>query len=106
MKDDSIHLDTLAARLRQTEPAITDGDFARAVLAQLPPRRVWRERLHDGLFLGATALGSAIVAWQMPLPAVTSVLDMVSANPQVAVLTGVALTYATAGAALWTTDGY
>ncbi len=101
MNEDSAHLDTLAARLRKTEPAIADGDFTRAVLAQLPPGRARRAWLHDALLLGATALASAIVAWRIPFPAVVSLLDAVSADFQALTLAGVILTYATAAAAVW-----
>ena len=106
MKSDIATLDALAARLRQTEPAVADGNFTAAVMAQLPPTNVRPTWLRDGLLLGATALGSAIVAWQTPLPAVASLLDAVSTNFQALTLAGVGLTYGAAFAAVWVANRY
>lgn len=59
--------DKLLAGLRRTEPYIEDRGFAQTVLAQLPPVRslpLWEK---NSIMLLATALGSALAAWQIPV---------------------------------------
>jgi hypothetical protein len=58
-------IDSVAARLRQSEPYFEDHGFTAAVLAVLPDERelpLWVKNL---IMIGATAAGSGIVAWQM-----------------------------------------
>ena len=59
------NIDSVAAQLRQSEPYFDDHGFTAAVLAALPEDRqlpLWVKNL---IMVGATAAGSAVVAWQM-----------------------------------------
>ena len=101
MTRDIENLDATLARLRESEPAFSGGDFTASVVTrawrsnQLPP---W---MSNGILLGATALGSAIVAWQIPLAAPVGLLNAAATNFSAVLIAGVALTYGGALAAIW-----
>ena len=77
MKD----IDKLFAELRTGEPYLADGGFSAVVMAQLPGNRELPLWLKNLILLGATALGSAIVAMQLPAGNVASVLLSVASVP-------------------------
>ena len=70
MKD----IDNLSAELRISEPYLADSGFTAVVMAQLPRSRELPLWIKNLMLLGATALGSAIVAIQLPAGIVASVL--------------------------------
>ena len=77
MKD----IDNLFAELRTSEPYLADSGFTAVVMAQLPRSRelpLWVKNL---MLLSATALGSAIVATQLPAGNLASVLLSVATLP-------------------------
>ncbi|OGT81702.1 MAG: hypothetical protein A3H91_10540 [Gammaproteobacteria bacterium RIFCSPLOWO2_02_FULL_61_13] len=79
MKD----IDNLCAELRISEPYLTDSGFTAVVMAQLPRSRelpLWEKNL---ILLGATALGSAIVATQIPAGSLASALMAMTSLPGV-----------------------
>ena len=101
MKTDITAIDSISARLRQTEPTITDGDFTAAIMTQLPRSRdlpAWQKNL---ILLTATALGSAIVTWQVPLTAIPDLLNVAATDWLALLGTAVVLAYGAAGAAVW-----
>jgi hypothetical protein len=58
-------IESVIGQLRRTEPYFEDRGFTAAVLAALPEGRelpLWVKNL---IMIGATAAGSAVVAWQM-----------------------------------------
>jgi hypothetical protein len=76
--------DPLDALLREADEYIPDEGFTRRVMAALPPRRR-REWRRAGILAGATLLGGALAAWQLPAPAAVSELaamDWRAAAPQ------------------------
>ena len=104
MKD----IDNLIAELRSTEPYLADSGFTAVVMAQLPRSRELPLWLKNLILLCATALGSAIVATQLPagslasllistavLPAIDmeSVLALVARNLPIILIASVAFSY-------------
>ena len=77
MKD----LDNLSAELRISEPYLPDSGFTAVVMAQLPRNRELPLWLKNLILLGATTLGSAIVATQLPAGNVASMLLSMSSLP-------------------------
>lgn len=96
-------VDTFAARLRETEPTITDGDFTAAVMTQLPRSKELSAWKKNAILLAATALSSAVVAWQVPLTAVPDLLDAAATDWPALLGTAIVLAYSAAGAAIWAT---
>ena len=60
MKD----IDSVVAQLRRSEPYFEDHGFTAAVLATLPEERELPLWIKNLIMIGATAAGSAVVAWQ------------------------------------------
>lgn len=103
MTTDTVALDEITARLRQSEPVIDGGDFTTAVLAQLPRADALPEGLRHGIVLGATGIASALVARYSVLPSIPDLLEAftaAAADPATALLTAGALTWGAALAAL------
>lgn len=66
--------DRMCTQLRATEPYLDDNGFTSVVMAQLPRASelpLWVKNL---ILLGATLLGSAIVAMQLPANGLSAVL--------------------------------
>jgi hypothetical protein len=104
MTKDIQPLDATMARLRQSEPILTDGDFTATVITQLVPTKELPVWISNGILLGATALGSAILAWQIPLAAPASLFNAATANLPAVLIAAVVFTYGGALVALWATD--
>jgi hypothetical protein len=102
-KDISV-LDTTVARLRQSEPTIAEADFTAAVITRMASTNELPAWVSNGILLAATALGSAILAWQTPLAVPTSLLNAVTTNLPAVLIASVALTYGGALAAVWTAE--
>lgn len=77
MKD----IDKLFAELRTSEPYLADGGFSAVVMAQLPSNRELPLWLKNLILLGATALGSSIVAMQLPAGDLGSLLLAAASLP-------------------------
>ncbi len=103
MKKNAPDLDTVAARLRQTEPAVADEAFVAAVMTRLPASEALPSWLKNVILLAATALGSAIVAWHVPVAILPELLNTAVADWPEVLGSSIALIYAAAFAALWTT---
>ena len=101
MTRDIENLDTTLARLRESEPTFSGGDFTASVITQLARSNQLPAWISNGILLGATALGSAIVAWQIPLAVPVGLLNAAAANFSAVLIAGVALTYSGALAAVW-----
>jgi|GEM_PF-6021445 len=95
--------DTVAARLRRTEPVIADEAFVAAVMTRLPASRTLPAWLKNVILLIATALGSAIVAWHVPVTILPALLNTAVADWPEVLGSSIVLIYAAAFAALWTT---
>jgi len=102
MTKDIDRLETTLARLRESEPTIADDGFTAAVMTQLPRARELPTWISNAILLGATTMGSAIVAWRIPLPPAGVLLEAVTTNLPALLIAAVALTYSTAAGALWT----
>ena len=70
------NLDNIFAQLRRTEPHLPDEGFTRAVLVQLPEPYELPLWIKNLLLLGATGIGSAIAAWQMPAVKLSQLMAM------------------------------
>ena len=102
MKQNITTVESLATSLRLTEPTIADNGFATAVMAQLPRANELAAWKKNTLLLAATALGSAVVAWKVPLTAVPELLAAATADWLMLFGTAVMVTYSAAAAAVWT----
>jgi len=102
MTTDIDKLDATLARLRESEPTISDDGFTAAVMIRLPHNNELPTWISNAIMLGATAMGSAIVAWRIPLPPANVLLEVATANLPALLIAAVALTYTTAAGALWT----
>lgn len=101
MTDDTKNLDALLDSLQRSEPDLPGDAFTAAVMQRLPRAREMPTWLKDGILLGSAALGSAIVAWQMPLPRVAAIVDALIANLPELAGASLALTWGTAVTASW-----
>lgn len=79
MKD----LDLMFRELRTTEPYLNDNGFTAVVMAQLPAQRELPMWVKNLLLLGATLLGSAIVATQLPANTLGTVLVSLATLPAI-----------------------
>lgn len=61
-----IDLESRFSAARQSEPYLDDSGFTAAVMTRLPRRNELPLWLKNLILLGATALGSAVVVWQLP----------------------------------------
>jgi len=104
MTTDIDKLDATLARLRESEPSIADDGFTAAVMTRLPRANALPTWISNTIMLGATAMGSAIVAWRIPLPPADVVLEVATANLPALLIAAVALTYSTAAGALLTAN--
>ena len=67
-------IDDIFGELRVTEPYLSDDGFSSAVMLRLPEAAelpLWVKNL---ILLAATAFGSALVTWQLPLEKLTTLL--------------------------------
>lgn len=101
MTDNDNKLDAMLARMRESEPTLDGDDFTAAVMAQLPRNDGVPAWLQNTILLGATALGSAIVAWQMPVPPVTVLAQSLIANLPELVGASAAMMWGSAVAGIW-----
>jgi len=104
MTKDIDKFDAHLARLRESEPTIVDDGFTAAVMTRLPRANALPAWISNSIVLGATAIGSAIVAWRIPLPPAGVLLDAATTNLPALLIAAVALTYSTAAGALWTAN--
>jgi hypothetical protein len=104
MSDDPRSLDATAAHMRQTEPAIAEDHFTAAVLVQISRPRELPTWVSNTMLLGATALGSAILAWQIPLTDLTSLLNAATTNLPAVLIAAAVSSYGGALAAIWAAD--
>lgn len=104
MTKDIDTLESTLARLRDTEPTIADNGFTAAVMTRLPRANELPTWISNAIVLGATAMGSAIVAWRIPLPPAAVLLEAATTNLPALLAAAVALTYGTAAGALWTAN--
>jgi len=58
------HIDSMLATIRHSEPYFDDHGFTVAVLSALPEERELPLWIKNAMMIGATAAGSAVVAWQ------------------------------------------
>lgn len=101
MNDENNRLDATLARLRDSEPLLDGGDFTAAVMTQLPRATRVPAWLQNAILLGATALGSAIVAWQTPVPPVATMAQALIASLPELVGASAALMWGAAVAGIW-----
>ncbi len=102
MKNDPPALEPLAARLRTTEPTLPGSTFTAAVMANLPRADALATWQKNTIILAATALGSAVVAWQLPSTNAAGLLMAATTDWVVLLGTAVVVTYSAAVAAVWT----
>lgn len=106
MKYDMTNIDTIAARLRQTETNFDDDSFTAAVVTQLPGSSRLSTWQRNAILLTATALGSSIGAWQLPRGAILELLNTAATDIPALLGTAAIITYSAAFAALWTANRY
>jgi hypothetical protein len=104
MSDDFHTLDATVTQLRQTEPTFADSHFTASVMAQVSQSHELPTWASNSILLGATALGSAILAWQTPLVDPTNLIEAVTTNLPAVLVAAAASTYGSALAAMWAMD--
>jgi len=106
MTENNTAVDRMTAHLVQTEPTFTDTGFTAAVMTQLPRSDELPAWQRNAIMLAATALASAIVAWQAPITALPDLLAAAAADWSTLLGAAIAVTYGTAIAAVWTARKY
>jgi hypothetical protein len=101
MTDAEQKLDALLEQMRRTEPELPGDDFTTAVMRELPPDRAMQEWQHNALLLGATALASAIIAWQMEIPSVATMTTALLEYLPRLLGASAALTWGAAAVGIW-----
>ncbi len=67
------NFDDLLGNLRESEPYIADEGFTSGIIARLPETEQLPLWLSNLILLVFTAIGSGIVAWQLPVARIVSI---------------------------------
>jgi hypothetical protein len=96
-------LDDLFRTARANEPYLTDAGFTAGVLARLPRPRELPLWLKNVVLLAATAAGSALAAWQLPVAPLAAELGALTLHPMMLAAAAIAV-YLGSYAAIWAAD--